>query len=88
MLDVTDRKIVSLLQQNARISNKDLAQAAGIAASTCSERVQRLNDAGIFRGFHADVDPALLGLDLQALVSCRLRRHSAAEVDKFIRPYP
>jgi DNA-binding Lrp family transcriptional regulator len=83
VLDATDRMIISLLQQNARTSNKDLAFAVGIAASTCSERVQRLNDAGVFTGFHAEVDPAVLGLDLQALVSCRLRTHAATEVDKF-----
>ena len=46
MLDATDRMIVSLLQQNARISNKDLANAVGIAAATCSERSEDLNRGG------------------------------------------
>lgn len=84
-LDRTDRKLVGLLQDDARRSNKELAAAAGIAPSTCSERIQRLRDDGVFLGFHADVDPAALGIGLQALIAVRLRRHAAAEVDAFDR---
>lgn len=82
-LDRTDRKLIALLQHDARRSNKELAAAAGIAPSTCSERVQRLREEGVFTGFHADVDPAALGIGLQALIAVRLRRHAAAEVDAF-----
>ncbi len=82
-LDRTDRLLVELLQRDGRMSNKALAAAAGIAPSTCSERVQRLRDAGVFRGFHADVDPASLGIGLQALVIVRLRRHAEDLVMRF-----
>lgn len=82
-LDRTDRRIVRLLQENARISNKELASRVGIAPSTCSERVRRLEISGVFRGYHADVDPAVLGIGLQAMIAVRLRRHSADEVDTF-----
>lgn len=82
-LDRTDRRLVQLLSEDARRSNKELAAAAGIAASTCSERVQRLRDEGVFRGFHADVEPAVLGIGLQALVVVRLRRHAEDEVQRF-----
>ena len=82
-LDATDRLLVRLLQTDGRQSNKALAAAAGIAPSTCSERVQRLRDAGVFRGFHADVDPAALGIGLQALVTVRLRRHAEDLVNRF-----
>ena len=82
-LDRTDRKIVALLQQNARRSNKELAAAVGIAPSTCSERVRRLEDAGVVRGYTADVDPAALGIGLRAMVAVRLSRHAASEVDRF-----
>ena len=84
-LDRTDRKIVAILQENARLSNKELAARAGIAPSTCSERVRRLEQAGVFRGYHADVDPGVLGIGLQAMIAVRLRRHSADEVDGFRR---
>ena len=83
VLDRTDRTLVELLQRDGRMSNKALAAAAGIAPSTCSERVQRLRDAGVFRGFHADVDPAALGIGLQALVIVRLRRHAEDLVMRF-----
>ena len=71
------------MQEDARRSNKELAAAAGIAPSTCSERLRRLESAGVFRGFHASVDRTALGVGLEALIAVRLRRHSSAEVDAF-----
>ncbi len=82
-LDRIDRDLVTLLQNDGRRSNKALAAAVGIAPSTCSERVQRLIDRGVFLGFHADVRPDAMGVALQALVAVRLRRHAADEVDRF-----
>jgi DNA-binding Lrp family transcriptional regulator len=82
-LDRTDRRIVALLQDDARRSNKELAAAAGIAPSTCSERVRRLEQEGTVRGYHAAVDPKVLGIGLRAMVAIRLRRHAAAEVEQF-----
>ena len=82
-LDRTDRRIIAVLQKNARLSNKELAATVGIAPSTCSERVRRLEERGVFRGFHADVDLRYLGIGLQALIAIRLRRHAADEVDTF-----
>jgi DNA-binding Lrp family transcriptional regulator len=82
-LDRTDRELIALLQENARRSNKELASLLGLAQSTCSERMRRLEQAGVFRGFHAAVDPDALGIGLEAMVSVRMRRHSATEVDTF-----
>ncbi|MEA2022874.1 MAG: Lrp/AsnC family transcriptional regulator, partial [Actinomycetota bacterium] len=84
-LDRTDRAIIALLQDNARLSNKELAAGAGIAPSTCSERMRRLEVVGVFTGFHAAVDPRALGIGLQAMIAVRLRRHSAEEVRTFER---
>lgn len=83
-LDRTDRELIALLTKNARQSNKELAAAVGIAPSTCSERLRRLEDHGVFRGFHAAVEPSVLGIGLRAMIATRLRRHSADEVDTFI----
>ncbi|MGD2061107.1 MAG: Lrp/AsnC family transcriptional regulator [Acidimicrobiia bacterium] len=82
-LDRTDRRLIALLTEDARRSNKELAAAVGIAPSTCSERLRRLQDAGVFRGFHADVDPKALNIGLQSMIAIRLRRHGADEVDVF-----
>ena len=82
-LDRTDRELIALLTQDARRSNKELAAAVGIAASTCSERLRRLQSLGVFRGFHADVDPQALGIGLEAMIAVRLRRHGANDVEVF-----
>ncbi len=47
------------------------------------ERVERLRDEGVFRGFHAEIEPAVMGIGLQALVVVRLRRHAEDEVQRF-----
>lgn len=82
-LDRIDRHLVRLLQKDGRLSNKALAAASGIAPSTCSERVQRLVDRGVFVGFHAEVDPEAMGVGLEALVAVRLRRHAESDVERF-----
>ena len=82
-LDRTDHEIIAALQHDARLSNKALAAAVGIAPSTCSERMKRLDRLGVFRGFRAVVDPAALGIGLQAMITIRLRRHTADEVEAF-----
>ncbi len=82
-LDRTDRRLIQILSEDARRSNKEIAAAAGIAPSTCSERIQRLRDEGVFSGFHAEVDPVVMGIGLQALVVVRLRRHAEDEVQRF-----
>lgn len=84
-LDRTDRAILAALQQNARLTNKELAARVGLAESSCLERVRRLVGSGVLRGFHADVDPRALGVGLQALVAVRLARHTRAAVESFRR---
>jgi DNA-binding Lrp family transcriptional regulator len=82
-LDRTDRTLVALLQNNARMSNKELATRAGIAPSTCLERVRALSVREVVRGYHADVDPEALGRGLEAIVAVRVRPHSRRHVDAF-----
>lgn len=82
-LDRTDRTILQALRNNARMSNKDLARRAGVAQSTCLERVRRLQRLGVIRGFHAQVDGAALGVPLQAMISVRLHRHQREGVEAF-----
>ena len=82
-LDRTFEKIIVLLQKNARLSNKELASAVGLAPSSCLERVRSLQEARVFRGFHADVDPAALGIGLQAMIAIRLNRHSRDSLEDF-----
>jgi len=73
VLDDIDLAIVDLLQQNSRVSNTQLAAAAGIAESTCIARVRALSTRGVVSRYTALLDPAALGLDLQALISVSIR---------------
>lgn len=82
-LDGIDTEILKALQENARISNKELAARVGLAPSSCLARVRRLQEEGAFLGFHADVDPGLLGIRVEAMVSVRLSRHTREELEGF-----
>ncbi len=82
-LDAVDRRILVALQENARLSNKALSELVGLAPSSCLERMRRLRARGVIRGFHADVDPVLLGRPIQAIIAVRLRVHSRDLIDDF-----
>jgi DNA-binding Lrp family transcriptional regulator len=82
-LDPVDRTIVNALREDARISNARLADLAGIAPSTCLERVRALRARGVLRGFHADVDPAAMGYGLQAMIAVRLAAHTREQIESF-----
>ncbi len=82
-LDRIDFGIIEALQNDARISNKELAARVGLAPSSCLERVRRLRGDGVLRGFHADAAPEALGIGLEAMISVRLRVHSRAAFESF-----
>ncbi len=82
-LDRIDCEILSALQQEGRLSNKELAARVELAPSTCLERVRRLEADGVIVGYHAQVDPRALGIRLQALIAVRLQKHSRDLVDDF-----
>ena len=82
-LDRTDRQILSLLQKNARLSNKELAAAIGLAPSTTLARVRRLEETGVLCGYHAEVAIRSVGIGLEALVSVQLKTHSRHTVEAF-----
>ena len=84
-LDDVDRRILTILHADARIANSALADAVGIAPSTCHGRVRRLQDLGVIRGFHADIDPAAIGLPLQAMVSVGLQAGARGKIRTFIQ---
>ena len=84
-LDDTDRAILEALSENARIPNNKLAERVGVAPSTALQRVRALREAGVLRGFHAEVDLAALGRPLQAMVAVRLTVHHREEIEDFTR---
>jgi Lrp/AsnC family leucine-responsive transcriptional regulator len=69
MIDEIDRQILTILQENARTSNAEIARQVGMAPSAILERIRRLETKGIIRGYEVNLDPTLLGLTLLAFVS-------------------
>jgi len=68
ILDDTDRHILDLLQQNARATNAELAEAVGLTASSVFERIRKLEQRGVIRGYTVQVDPEALGKPLTAFI--------------------
>ena len=83
VLDEVDHTILRVLAADARTPNNTLAAQAGVAPSTCLMRVRRLQEAGVIRGFHAELAPEALGRPLQAIVSVRLLAHARPRIGSF-----
>jgi len=83
-IDDVDRRILTALHADARMSNSALAELVGIAPSTCHGRVRRLQEVGVIRGFYADIDPAAIGLTLQAMISVSLQSNARGKIRNFI----
>lgn len=83
-LDDFDRKILSVLIEDGRISTLDLAEKVGLSATPCSRRVKRLEDSGVIQGYTARVHPAALGLNICVMVSIRLAKQSPDAVSEFL----
>ena len=81
-LDRMDRKILDILQRDGRISMTDLAQQIGLSTSPCSERVKRMERAGVISGYQARVSPKALGKSLLVFVEITLSSKSAEVFDK------
>jgi DNA-binding Lrp family transcriptional regulator len=75
-LDRIDFEIIDALQNDARLSNKELAAMVSLAPSSCLTRVRTLAAAGVLTGYHAEVSPPAMGIGLQAFVAVRLTRTS------------
>lgn len=82
-LDDVDQRIVTVLRRQGRLPNNALAEAVGIAASTCLTRVRSLVQREVISGFHAEVDPAWFGRPIQAMIAVRLRSEARGAINEF-----
>ena len=71
-MDKIDRKILSLLQENARYPLKYLAQKVFLSSPAVSTRIERMEKAGIITGYHATIDPVALGYHITAFINLTL----------------
>jgi Lrp/AsnC family transcriptional regulator, leucine-responsive regulatory protein len=67
-LDATDRKIISELTSDGRVSLAELGRRVSLSSPAVAERVQRLERAGVITGYRAEIDPRTLGYQLTAIV--------------------
>ena len=84
-LDKTDLKILKFLQQNARIPMTELAEKVGLSTTPVTERVKRLERDNFITGYHARLNPKLLGKGLLILVELKLRSKSGNIFEDFRR---
>ncbi|MDM7463054.1 MAG: Lrp/AsnC family transcriptional regulator [Tepidimonas taiwanensis] len=82
-MDAIDNKLIALLQQDAGLSQRDLAERVGLSQNACWRRLTRLTEAGILCGSRARIDAAALGLDLTVFAMIRTRHHSNGWARRF-----
>ena len=88
MLNNVDQRILETLLKDARISLKELGQQVGLSSPSVSERLHRLEERGVIRGFTVDIDPQALGYQLQAIVRIRPLPGKLQIVQKLIEDTP
>jgi len=84
-LDEKDRAILRLLQQNARMTVKEIAEAVHLSPTPVHERIRRLESSGIIRQYAALLDPAQLGKRLMVICYVSLKQHNKNAGSRFIK---
>lgn len=87
-MDNVDRKIVRLLQDNARMPLKAIAEEVFMSSPAVAARIERLQEAGILIGFHALVDETKLGYPVKAFISLEMEPVQKPEFYPFIKSIP
>ena len=83
-LDKTDKKILRLLQQNARAPIKEIASKLYMSSPAISARIAKLEESGVITGYHAQIDPAALGYTIKAFVNLEVDPKQKAEFYDYI----
>jgi Lrp/AsnC family transcriptional regulator, leucine-responsive regulatory protein len=82
-LDDIDRKILSVLQTEGRITNQELADLVGLSPSPCLRRVRHLEQSGVIANYVALLDPNAVGLGVTAFVRVRLNAQDDIQLARF-----
>ena len=83
-LDRTDRKILRILQENARISVKEIASRLFMSSPAISARIAKMEQSGVIRGYHADIDPAALDYPIKAFINLEVSPKQKQEFYAYI----
>ena len=84
-LDETNRRLIVALQEDARLSLAELGRRVGLSAPAVAERLARLEQAGVIRGYHADIDPRAVGYPLDVVLRVRPAPRQLAKVADLAR---
>lgn len=87
MINEIDKQILNILQKDARISNVEIARQVGLAPSAVLERVKKLEERGVIKGFETKLDPVQLDFGLTAFIAVRIHE-CCSETDKFLAEIP
>ncbi len=82
-LDPIDRKILAELQDDGRMTNVELSRRVGISAPPCLRRVRTLEETGLIKGYHADVNARELGFEVQVFALVSLQSQAEAALSRF-----
>ncbi|WP_379547389.1 Lrp/AsnC family transcriptional regulator [Qipengyuania sp. DSG2-2] len=82
-LDEIDMRLLAELQDEGRITNVELAQRVGLTAPPCLRRVRALEEAGVIRGYHAELEPSRLGFALTVFAMVSLKSQAEADLREF-----
>lgn len=82
-LDYTDIRLLRILQENARLSNVELAERVGLSASPCLRRMRQLEDSGVIKGYMTLIDQNVIGLPVSVFISVTLKEQSERALDEF-----
>ncbi len=88
MLDETARRILSVLQRDARTSMRKISEEVGVSLGTVSNRVRRLEKIGVIRGYTVLLDPEKVGWDLNIVVGLRIQKGRLIEIQEKIAEDP
>ena len=83
-MDKIDRKILDILQANAKITNAQLSKDIGLSPAPTLERVKKLETSGIIKSYHAKLDTDKVGLGVHTFVQVSLKGHNKKNIDAFI----
>ena len=84
-MDEIDRRILTELQNDARLSHQELAERVALSPSPCARRIRKLEDAGIIQGYSARIDEAAMGFGVSVFVSVRLDKQIDGRLQEFER---
>jgi Lrp/AsnC family leucine-responsive transcriptional regulator len=87
-LDLADARILKILSENARTSTAEIGRRIGLSSPSTAERVRRLEEAGVIRGYRADIDPQALGYAASAWLSIRPVPGELARVAALLQDIP